>query len=325
MMKRKVWSVGKELIEKSRESALTAIKIFNDPLISFKSESFIVLMIISWTYLMHSYFRKSKIDYKYYSFKGKRKRYDRTKRGAYKYWELERCLNDTNSPIDVNTKNNLLFLIGLRHEIEHQMTRELDNYLSGRYQACVFNYNEYIKTLFGDKYSLDEYLTYSIQFLKLSNEQISGPKPEIEIPSNLRTYILEFDGKLTHEEYNHENYSYRLVFSKKNVNRPGQADRVIEFIDPKSELAENIQKEYWVKKEVERPKYRPSDIVKLVKEKGYSKFSMTKHTELWQKENAKDKSKNYGVLVSKQWYWYDNWLEKCIELCEKESEKYKET
>jgi hypothetical protein len=31
--------------------------------------------------------------------------------------------------------------------------------------------------------------------------------------------------------------------------RKGQADRVIEFIDPKSELAKNISKDYWVKEE----------------------------------------------------------------------------
>ena len=45
------------------------------------------------------------------------------------------------SPIDKNTANNLKFLIGLRHEIEHQMTLSLDDYLSGRYQACILNYN----------------------------------------------------------------------------------------------------------------------------------------------------------------------------------------
>jgi len=35
--------------------------------------------------------------------------------------------------------NNLRFLIGLRHEIEHQMTMSLDNFLSARYQACALD------------------------------------------------------------------------------------------------------------------------------------------------------------------------------------------
>ena len=113
---------------------LTAVQIFNNPNIQFKSESYIVLANIAWTYLLHAYFRSNKIEYRYYEQHGQRKKFDKTKRGAYKYWELERCLNDDNCPIDNVAKSNLKFLIGLRHEIEHQMTTRIDNYLSARFQ-----------------------------------------------------------------------------------------------------------------------------------------------------------------------------------------------
>jgi hypothetical protein len=101
-------------------------------------------MTIAWTYLLHAYYRGKGIEYRYFKQGPKRKIFDRTKYGAYKYWELERCLNDTLTPIDSDTSNNLRFLIGLRHEIEHQMTRYLDNFLSGRYQACAINFNDYL-------------------------------------------------------------------------------------------------------------------------------------------------------------------------------------
>src|ERR1700730_19106154 len=99
--------------------------------------------------------------------------FHRTKHGAYKYWEIERCLNDKACPFDKATITNLRFLIGLRHEIEHQMTRSLDNYLSGRYQACALNYNQYLKKLFGKRLGIDQQLAYSIQFLELSEEQVA--------------------------------------------------------------------------------------------------------------------------------------------------------
>ena len=54
-----------QLIKKSRESALSAVQIFNNPNILFKSETYIVLMIIAWTYLLHAYFKDKKIDYRY--------------------------------------------------------------------------------------------------------------------------------------------------------------------------------------------------------------------------------------------------------------------
>jgi len=219
--KRRLKSLKQELIAKSKEAALTAIKIFNDPLIKFKSETFIVLMIIAWTYLLHAYFRSKSAEYRYYRQGSKRRIFDRTKYGAHKYWELERCLDNKDCPIDKDTANNLRFLIQLRHEISHQMTLSLDNFLSGRYQACAMNYNSHLKKLFGNHHALDQYLCYSIQFLELSEEQIAGSTPEADIPDRLRAFILEFDGTLSEDEYNSPKYSLRLLFSRKLVNRPG--------------------------------------------------------------------------------------------------------
>jgi hypothetical protein len=211
-------------VAKSREAALSAIRVFNDPLTKFKSESFIVLMTIAWTYLLHAHYRVKRVEYRYYDQKPKKKAFHRTERGAYKYWELERCLNDEKNPIDKDTANNLRFLIGLRHEIEHEMTMSLDNYLSARYQACALNYNTYLKKLFGKTEGIEEHLTYSIQFLQLAEEQMTGPLPATDIPPRLLAYIADFDAGLKHDEFNNTKFAYRLLFHKKLVNRAGLAD-----------------------------------------------------------------------------------------------------
>ena len=107
------------------------------------------------------------------------------------------------------------------------------------------------------------------------------------------------------------------------MNRPGQADKVVEFIDPKSDLAQSISKEYWVKKEVERPKFLPKDVVTAVQKTGFQNFRrQPDHVDMWKGENAKDASKGYGVLVAGQWYWYQNWIDRCIELCRAAGNKY---
>lgn len=321
---RTVGSLALELLAKSREAALCAIRVFNDPHVSFKSETFIVLMNIAWTYLLHAHYRRKGIEYRYFTHEGKRRSFDRTKHGAYKYWELERCLNDKASPIDKDTANNLRFLIGLRHEIEHQMTRALDNYLSGRYQACAMNYNDYVKKLFGKRYALDSHLTYSIQFVELTTDQLNGPSTSTQVPERLKAYIAEFDAGLDHDSYNSVRYSYRLLFKKKIVNKPGQADRVVEFIDPNSELAKSIDKEYWVKKEVERTKYRPSRVVEEVQKAGFPKFRVQPdHVDMWKSEDAKNPAKGYGAQIEGSWYWYESWVKRCIELCEQAGKKYK--
>jgi len=137
-------------------------------------------------------------------------------------------------------------------------------------------------------------------------------------------YIEAFDAGLTHDEYNSPKFSYRLLFKKKLVNRPGQADRVIEFIDPKSELAKTIDKEYWVKKEVEREKYRPRDVAREVQKAGFAKFRIQpEHVNMWKAEDAKNPAKGYGVTVAGQWYWYDSWIARCVELCQAAGGRYK--
>ena len=64
------------------------------------------------------------------------------------------------------------------------MTFSLDNWLSGRYQACALNYNYYIKKLFGDQHGLDNLLAFSIQFADLSLKH-GGKKQDGIIPQNL--------------------------------------------------------------------------------------------------------------------------------------------
>lgn len=321
---RTVGSLRRELLHKAKEAALCAIKLFNDPLVHFKSEAYIVLMNIAWTYLLHAHYRDKNIDYCYFVQGPKRKRYEHTKHGAKKRWELERCLNEGSCPLDAATKTNLRFLIGLRHEIEHQMAVDLDGYLSGRYQACAFNFNHYLKELFGQGEGLDELLTYSLQFADLDPASIKKDHLTPAFPSSVRSYITEFDGALDHDTYNDSRFSFRLLFKKKLVNKPGQADRVVEFIDPDSDLAKTIDKEYWVKKEVERPKFLPKEVVAEVRKQGFPKFRIQpEHRDFWKTEDGKNPAKGYGVDVAGTWYWYQSWMDRCLQHCRDQGDRYK--
>ena len=99
---RRVFSVKEELLKKSREAALTAVQIFNNPNVTFKSETYAVLMVIAWTYMLHAYYRDKNVDYRYFTQLARRKRFDRTKNGAFKHWELERCLDYKQCPLDLS-------------------------------------------------------------------------------------------------------------------------------------------------------------------------------------------------------------------------------
>jgi hypothetical protein len=159
---KKVYSEKVDLILKAREAALSAVQIYNNPLTAFKMESFIVLFMIAWTYLLHAYYRSKGIDYRYFTIPNKRKKFVRNPDGSIKYWDLMECISNSRCPLDNHTINNLKFLIGLRNQIEHKKALGLDSYLSGRYQACALNFNAYLKKLHGRKHSLDNHLALSL-------------------------------------------------------------------------------------------------------------------------------------------------------------------
>jgi len=299
-----------DLILKAREAALSAVQIYNNPLTKFKSESFIVLFVIAWTYLLHAHYRNKGVDYRYYSIPNIRKVFERNADGSIKYWDLTKSISIQKCPLDKHTINNLKFLIGLRNQIEHKKAAGLDSYLSARYQACALNFNYYLKKLHGQKYSLDNHLALSLQFAELDYSQADTIRDKEKlIPKSVQSYIAGFDNALTNDEVKHDRFSYRLLFVKVGAKRKGQADRVIEFLDPKSPLAKNVSKEYWVKEDREKPKFLPSEVIKQVQKNGFKKFGMHQHTEFWKKHDGKNPDKGFGVQVSKQWYWYENWID----------------
>ena len=316
MPKKNVFSIKDELIRKGREAVLAAVQVYNNPNITFKAETFITLAVIGWTYLLHAYYRSQKIDYRYYKQLQQRKKYDRTKYGAYKYWELERCLNDDHCPLDSETVSNLRFLIGIRHEIEHQMTNKIDEFLSAKLQACAINFDYYIIRLFGRKYSLNKDLSLAIQFSPLSPEQREGLQDNPHITSNIKNFVVDYESDLTDETLKSSRYAYRVLFVPINAKRPGQADRVVEFIKGDSPEAEGIEKAYTYIKETEKPKYRPKEIDNLMKDEGFPKFTISKHTDLWKEKDAKNKKYAYGTEVSGTWYWYGTWLEIVRQYCQ---------
>lgn len=320
--KRILHFVKLELLKKSREAALSAVQIYNSPSINFKSETFVVLIIIAWTYLFHAYYRDMKIEYRYFKINGKKKFFDKTKHGAFKHWELERCINDTECPLELSVILNLKFLIGLRHEIEHQMTTRIDGLLSARFQACCINYHETIVKFFGEEFGIAKHLTLSLQFSSLEREQLDLLSQHPNLPPQIRSYISNFDSKISKTDFSDPKFAYRVIFVPKLANHINQADQVITFVKADSDLAKTINMTYTVFKESEHPKWLPSAIVQAMKTAGFEKFGMIHHTKLWQSLDAKNPKSSYGVQIANTWYWYKSWFEVVKKHCEENSHRY---
>jgi hypothetical protein len=297
---------GDELLVKAREAMIASVHTFNSAGLYFRAELFIVTSIIAWTYLLHSYYKREGVDYRY----KKGGTIEKTPSGAEKYWELSQCLAHGKCPLEKGVINNLKFLIEIRHEIEHRSTDRIDDALSAKLQACCINFNDAVKTLFGNQFALEKRLPIALQFVTFDGVQ-RAELVGADLPANIATVMDNFHNGLTEDEQKDPKFRYRVAFVPKLSGKASKADIAVEFIKPGSPEAKAVERV--LLKEVERQKYLPSQIVTKVRAAGYPAFNMRDHTLLAKQLDARKPAKGYGVLVATTWYWYENWLEKVIE------------
>ncbi|MDN2568230.1 DUF3644 domain-containing protein [Aquibium sp. A9E412] len=297
---------GDELLVKAREAMIAAVHTFNSAGLHFRAELFIVTSIIAWTYLLHAYYKREGVDYRY----KKGGVVQKTPSGADKYWELGQCLAHGKCPLDKGVINNLNFLTEIRHEIEHRSTNRIDDALSAKLQACCINFNDAIKQLFGKEFALEKRLPIALQFVTFDGAQRAG-LVGAELPSHIATAMDNFQDALTEDEQSDPKFRYRVAFVPKVSGKASKSDLAVEFIKPGSPEAEAVERV--LLKEVERPKFRPSEIVAKVRAAGYPAFNMHDHTLLKRQLDARTPGKGFGVMIAGTWYWYEHWFDKVLE------------
>jgi len=309
---------GDELLIKAREAILLAVQSYNNPTAYFKSEVFIVTAIIAWTYLMHAYYKKEGVDYKIYQ-DGNVKQ---TRYGADMYWGLGQCLGSQDCPLPQGIKDNLDYLIGIRNEIEHQMTKKIDDRLGPQLHACCLNFNTEIQKLFGKEYAVDKELTFSLQFASFSEKQRQDIAKLEELPDNLSSFITTFNEGLSDVQKEDQAFKIQYFLLEKNVAKKNKSDQVIEFVKASSDIGSEANRILF--KDREHDKLKPSQVVQLMNDEGFINFSMHQHTKLWQSIGAKEEGKSFGVLLSdNQWYWYNSWVERVREHCNEHADIYR--
>jgi hypothetical protein len=296
---------GDELLIKAREAMIAAVHTFNSAGLTFRAELFIVTAVIAWTYLLHAWFKREGIDYRHTKNQNAQKVVVKTPSGADKFWELGQCLKHPRCPVEHGAKDNLAFLLELRHEIEHRSTNRIDDAVSAKLQACCINFNDAIKQMFGAQYALERRLPIALQFVTFSPDQRAILKKAGGLPRNVEAMMDGFEGRLTPEQQADPRYAFRVFMVGRTANRAPSADLAVEIVPPGSEVAKKFNVAL---KEVEKKKYLPSEIVNQMKAESWDRFTMDSHTKLWKKLDAK-MAKGYGAIaVGKTWCWYDTWL-----------------
>lgn len=309
---------GDELLIKAREAMIAAVHTFNGAGLTFRAEIFITTAIIAWTYLLHAWFGREGIDYRFRD-GGEVKK---TANGAEKHWELGHCLRQPQCPVPAGARTNLEFLIEIRHEIEHRSTTRIDDALGAKLQACCINFNDVIRKEFGDRFGLERRLPLALQFVSFDAGQRDALKSGRSLPPNIEMMMDAFHGNLTNEQQADPAFAFRVAFVPKVGAKATRADAAIEFVKPGTDEAREISRV--LLKEVDKPRYTARQIVERMQAEGFTRFNMSSHTRLWQELDAKAGDKGFGRPgdYPNTWVWFDTWLARARAHCQENADRY---
>lgn len=267
----------KSILESSLDSALLAVEIYNKPRTTFRSEGFIAMMIIAWTRLFHAHFNVTIGDKYFYRQKKNKARYELVD-GERKAWELATCIKKYGD-LDAATESNLTFFIKLRNKIEHRHIekREVDTLIFGECQSLLYNYETTLIKFFGENYSINEALVYSLQFsqIRTSAQEKSSKSALSKDLTDIVSFVEKYRTALDDAIYNTQEYSIKLIQIPK-ISNTNRAEAAIEFVkwdslNPEDRAAYErlnvLVKDKTVKVEASNVgKLKPSDVVNKVNE-----------------------------------------------------------
>ena len=218
----------KNILEGSIDAALLAVEVYNKPRTTFRSQAYIVLMIIAWTRLFHAYFNKT-IGNRYYYKKDRRYQLINEERKA---WELKTCIKKYES-LSEPVKANLQFFIDLRNKIEHRNVskKEVDALIFGECQSLLYNYENLLIHIFGKEYALNESLAFALQFSYMRHEEQKQASKNVLSAElkEIRDYIESYRSIFSEDILNSQEYSIKLIQIPK-ISNTNQYDLAITFV-----------------------------------------------------------------------------------------------
>jgi hypothetical protein len=309
---------GDELLIKAREAMIAAVRTFNSTGLQFRAELFIVTAIIAWTYLLHAFYKRKRIDYRY----KRQGRVVRTTEGAEKFWDLDKCLDAHRCPVPDIVKKNLRFLIKLRHEIEHRSTGKLDVTIGAALQACCINFNDQLRTSFGREYLIERDLPIALQFVAFSPEQRALLKGQSQLPQHIQTMSDNYFDSLSEAERDDPRFMLRVAFVQK-VGKASKADVAVEFIGPGEERSDRLNS--FLVKDVDRERFSATQVLQKIHQAGFPKFNSHNHTQLWKSLDARSPDKHYGKpgLWKGSWEWFEPWVTRVQQYCQDQGDKFR--
>jgi hypothetical protein len=258
-----------ERLIRAREAMILAVTIFNNGSYCFKTEMFSVLANIAWTYLMHEFYIRKRINIV---------NSDKTT------FSLSYMLSRADCPLSKGIRANLEALKTIRDQVEHKLLGRSDVTWLPLFQACCLNFDRTLVDWFGPRVGLQSQLSVALQFGKLGLEH-AAQLSHYDIPENITAIDAMLKKQMTEEELEDLEYQFRVVYT---FDSAPKSKAHVHFVSPDSDEGKsihNVLQKFKIADELYR--YKPKDVVAQVCKHSGRPFTMSDHTRAWQRHRAR--------------------------------------
>ena len=229
-----------ERIIKAREAALAAVQHYNNPTATFRSGTYLILMIVAFTALFHAVFERDSIPYFRVDSAGNRHKVGKD----YALWDALEAAHyyATNYVQNYASRlvphfltameSNLKFLLPIRHIFEHRHMPPLDATLAAHCQALLFNFETILSNEFTTFYAINTSLTIALQLSTERNANTLSSLRRLHSDNykELSKYINDFHTNLTDEIIANPAFAFRVWLVPKTAKEARKSDMSIEYV-----------------------------------------------------------------------------------------------
>lgn len=294
-----------ERLIRAREAMILAVQIFNSAALKFKTEVFCMLANVAWTYLMHEYYSRKKVNI--------------VNDDGFSI-PLSELVSRADCPLSDGVKQNLNALKTLRDKVEHHLLGRGDVKWLGIFQACCLNFDKVICELFGNRLTLSSDLSFALQFAKMNLEQVTTLN-NYEIPEHIKAIDAQLTEGLTPDQLNNTEFQFQVVYT---LAAAPKSKAHIQFVNPESAEGREIHN-VLAKKVIADDLYphKPGKVVKLVAKETKKTFTSHNHLQAIRHFNIRPKNgaaqpqntdKTYCIYHSahKDYTYSDDWVKKLV-------------
>jgi hypothetical protein len=261
-----------ERLVRAREAMILAVELFNTPRIAFKTGVFSMLTNVAWTYLLHEYYESKTVPI--------------INKDGFSLL-LSQMIARDDCPLSKACKQNLVALKEIRDIVEHRTIGPFDHKWLPLFQSTCLNFERALTELFGPRLTLGHELGFSLQFAKMTTQEIATLQ-SFDLPPHISALDASLAAKLGDGDADSLEYQFKVVYTLTNASK---AKAHFQFVQPESAEGKEIQNVLIKYKPLDDIyPLKPTEVVKLVAATSGRPFTSDKHQRAWKMFQARPKT-----------------------------------